>query len=369
MDLFSKVTIVNNVCIVALLVFVFINRKHIFKNNASGGTNYFQLWLLATLFSMFYMPVDGDVYNGYVSYNDYVISGVRYHMEDIYFWLMDHLPHNFYIYRFVIWGTASLFMVLTFKRLDCQSPFAMLVFISSCLIVCYYYLRNVLGFSILYYVVACICTYNKTTTARLMVDFVKYGLLLVATYFLHRSMPLYYAFVLLALFIPSNRYLIVLIVLLLTAIKFLLPSFVSQIMSSPILSQETVDLGAGYLEHSEGFAFNLMGRLMRFFWLLPYIFIMTHAALFIQGKSKADKRMNKPVETFLLISLFLFSSSFLFADTYSYSLHLRLLHTSFMPMMFFITKYLEDKRDKTVGHVFSFLLLTYYGMMLVSRIF
>ena len=179
MDLFGHLSTVNSICIFVLLILVFFNRKHIFVNDAKGGTNYFVLWLVATLFSTFYMPIDGDVYNGYYSYQEYLSSGMQYHMEAIYFWLMDHLPHNFYLYRFVIWGTASLFLVLTFKRLNCQSQLATLIFISSCLLICYYYMRNVLGFSILYYVVACICTYQRTSVGKLILDSFIYVLLLL----------------------------------------------------------------------------------------------------------------------------------------------------------------------------------------------
>lgn len=365
MDIFSNLSLVNTICIGVLWGVAFVNRNHIIRNNSAGGTSYFSLWLTATLFSVFYMPVDGDVYNGYLSYHEYVASGVQYHMEPIYFWLIDHLPHNFYIYRFVIWGTASLFMVMTFKKLNCQSPLAMLVFISSCLIVCYYYLRNVLGFSILYYVVASICMYKKEKHKRPVWDYIIYALLLVAAFFLHRSMPIYYAVVLLALFMPTNRYVILAIGVALPAISILVPSIIPTVLQSGILDQETAELGANYLEYSEGYDFNFMGRLLRFFWLLPYIYIMVIAVFTIPAKSSKERN---PVVVFLLISVFLFSSSFLFASQYSYSLHLRLLHTSFMPMIFFITKYLEDKRTITIGRIFTLLVLTYYGMVIASRI-
>lgn len=365
MDLIGHLDVVNSICIIVLWVLVFINRNHIFKDNSTGGTNYFVLWLIATLFSMFYMPVDGDVYTGYQFYYEYLASGNRHHMEDIYFWLMDHLPHNFYLYRFVIWGTASFFLVQTFKKLNCQSPLSTLVFVSSCLIICYYYLRNVLGFCILYYVVACICTEERSKGSRILFRYLWYALLLVASYFLHRSMPLYYAVVLVALFLPSNRYVILFLALLLPVVRLVVPSLVNTVMLSGILNQETVELGSGYLEYSEGYDYNFMGRLLRVFGLLPYIYVMVLGIFTLPTKRDRRKR---PMDVFLLTALFLFSSSFLFADQYSYSLHLRLLNTSFLPMTFFISKYMEDKRENNSGRVFSLLLIVYYALVLGSRI-
>lgn len=365
MNLFANYSIVNNICIGVLCFFIFLNKGHIFKNKATGGTNFFFLWLLATLFSTFYMPVNGDVYNGYQSYYDYLATGNQYHMEPFYFWLIDHLPQNYYLYRFVIWGTASLFLVLTFKKLNCQSQLATLVFISSCLIVCYYYLRNVLGFSILYYVVASLFSPHQQSKAKRYGFYILYAALLVATYFLHRSMPLYYAVVLLAIFLPSNKYAIILLALLFPTISFVVPSLVGTVMNLGILNQETAELAASYIEYSEGFDFNFMGRVLRFFWLVPYVIIMIVAILKLPKKIVNKKR---PIEVFLLTSLFLFSFSFIFANQFSNSLHLRILNTSFLPMSYFITMYLEDKRDKKIGHIFSLFLIAYYGMIVAGRL-
>ena len=356
MNLSSQYIYVNYFCILLLFIVVWYNRRFIFRNYSRGGSGYVLLWGVLTFFSVFYIPFEGDSYNTMYTYYEYIRSGEEYHLEQIYFWLMEVLPNNYFIWRFVVWGIASYFTVLTFKKLKCESQLATLVFISCTLITCFYYLRNCLGLSILYYVTASIATYEFKEIKSLLFDVIEYVTLIWFTYYLHNSMPLYYCVVLIAWILPSNAYFVLPLALLWPFMVSQLP-VVGDFLLNTLFTAEAQELSERYFEITEIDEFNFNGLMFRFLWLFPYAFIMAAGVISLKSMKESEKKI---VKVFLFSAIILFSSSFILNGQVSYSLQNRLLNTSFLPLSFFIVKYLEKRRTQIKCLIFSILILFYY---------
>lgn len=340
-----------------------MNRRSLFSNNSKKGTGYFVLWAFLSLFSVFYIPLDGDNYTDIALYNNYISNGVEHHLEPLYFWIMSVLPHSFFLYRFVVWGTAALFVVLTFKQLGIESQFSTIVFTLVCLLPCFYYLRNALGFSILYYVVTCILTHRKGPIGMRIRNYCIWGALLYLSYLTHTSMPLYYLIVLVAIFLPLNKYVATIFFIGLPVLGTFLMEFANIFMIYVTL--ETAEAGVGYLEKTEGYDFSMMGLAFQAFMLAPYIYSMYIATKdHIFGKDASDKNL----KFYLMATMVLFSSSFLFMGKASYSLHLRLLNTSFMPMAFFMALYFKNRRTEKNYKIIMTLILVYNFMQIYGII-
>ena len=136
--------ILNSMMIFMLVALIFYYRKSIFSIEPERKYGLHVLWLVLTLFSVFYQPEVGDSASTVDLYNNYIHGKVEYHLEPFYFRLMDILPESYYLWRFVIWGAASLFTCLTIKRIGINVNFASVIFVTTCLLPIFYYVRNIL---------------------------------------------------------------------------------------------------------------------------------------------------------------------------------------------------------------------------------
>ena len=85
-------------------------------------------------------------WKGYIYYKKYGHSGVY---EPFYEWLTDLTP-NYFIWRFIVWGVAVYLMVKTIYRLRANYS-ATFLFLTLLYAISFYKLRNVLGFSVMFW--------------------------------------------------------------------------------------------------------------------------------------------------------------------------------------------------------------------------
>lgn len=356
----DNLIIINNLCLFSIIAVIIANRKYFFGGD-NGGYSFIWLWLFLTLFSTFYTPIGGDSYTGIDGYWDYVKYGVSYHGEDIYLWLRRVISNSYRLYRFAIWGFASLFVCLSAKKIGANPRYTLLLFTVVSLIPCYYYLRNVTGFAVLYYVTLSISSYKYESTKKLIQNILLWGALLVLSYYLHNSMPLYYGVVLFALLIPLNKITLILFAVIVPLMGSVFSALSSWMISS-IFSIDLTSWAENYMEVSEGYDWNINGLLLHYFWLLPYFVLLIYSALTIK---KDDSRYDysKPM---LMASIILFSLSFFFSDRTSFSLQLRMQNTAFFPLTLFLVSHFEDKKDKEIYRFSIYAILIYTAYMLIT---
>ena len=77
-------------CILMLWIVIFVNRQHLFTDAKRTGTGWFVLWMVYTLYSVFYTPPTGDNYTSLQTYHAYW-GGIRWeylHYEEFHFKIM-----------------------------------------------------------------------------------------------------------------------------------------------------------------------------------------------------------------------------------------------------------------------------------------
>ncbi|MEE0624785.1 MAG: hypothetical protein UDG88_01830 [Muribaculaceae bacterium] len=120
---------------------------------------YFGLWLFIVLYSTFEFT-GGDFFHYVEIYKQIIQIKQEVHLEEFYCWLAVNLPHNFYIWRFVIWGLAAFFWVLTLRNLKQDVYFSGLWFV---LVVFFLFVgaRQSLCFSVQYYALSLYFKHNR----------------------------------------------------------------------------------------------------------------------------------------------------------------------------------------------------------------
>lgn len=157
------------------------------------------LWLGLLTFFMAILPIQsGDfAYYGIAFRN----GSYNFHLEDFYKWLWDAVDRNYLTWRAIVWGAATILLLLSIKRLNVNTYFAAFIFV----ITQWYFfgtMRNMLGFMAMFYGV--IVMLSRGSALRKMPEFIIGAAFIFASIFLHRSMFAYVAFMVLAL-IPFGK--------------------------------------------------------------------------------------------------------------------------------------------------------------------
>lgn len=346
--------LLNTLLCVGIAIMVFANYNNVFRNKNTGGTGFFILWLFMTVFAMFYCPEYGDTYNGALDLSEYVANGTKGHYEDFYYLPLKFLPHNYYAWRFFVWGIAAFFLVMCYYKLHCSSQYATVIFLTITLIPCFYYLRNCLGFALLYYSVILLCGFSLKSRKGWRTLIVAL-LLLGLSVFMHNSMPVYYLVVFLALICPFNYVTVVASIILFPILHRYMPDLASTFLSQNFISEETSELGFGYLSRDNSFNYNLNGFLLLILQFLPF-FIVYFSAM---KNMKEDENDYKVKKIFFQISYLLVYVAFCFYQTASNHLFLRFINTCTLPIALVLVFYLTDKR-KTQLNKYVIGSLTFY---------
>ena len=316
-------------CLIVLNLLVFINLRSVIYNKKGIYTNYCVLWLFITAFSLYYRPLDGDFWS---SLNDFIGQGNLYseHMETIYLWLKDLLDSNYLLWRFIVWGLAAVWLVLIFKKLDIHPAIATVCFLVFGLLNSFYYMRNSLGFGILYFSIA---YYTINSRINVRSRFFVLLFLSIISYFFHKSMPLYILCSYIALFLNFNKKILFSLLLLFPILYFLLNELSVAILSAGFWQN---DSGLSYLNVENDVYVNWKGMLELIIHYVPFIYIIY---CFFRYDIKSDDREFYARRSFFIIFFLLAYLSFLFYGQGSKHLHLRFWNTAMYPFSIFIALY------------------------------
>lgn len=342
----------NVFIMVILCLFVFLNRKSI--TTPSYETKYGNLVLLIfpVLFSLYYRPLDGDFWASIPEVEGYGNEWVN-HFEPFYTWLSEVVGHNYIMWRLIIWGAASAIVLAIYRKLRINNGLAIVSFFSFALIDCFYYLRNSLGFAVLYLAGAVFLTSKKISIKKISIII---GMLFLS-WFLHRSMPLYIFLFAVAIFVPRKR-----IWLLTMLIAFPLLYGAIVFLSDWLLSVSMwmdAEHGLSYLQSSE-YKITIYGAISELIRYMPFLYIIYN--YIIQVSETTDRAES----FFFLIAFILMYASFLFlGQVNQFGLQARLWNTAMMPFTFFIALYFQNHAGSKVCKNFVRLTVFAYAWQII----
>ena len=187
----GKLTLIN---LFLWLILVYVYRSEYFRTTNRPG-KYELIGFIAILFSTFAFS-EADTYHYEYIYDKMVLYNVRIHIEEFYFWLVQVLPQNYYIWRLAIWGSAALIYIKVCKVNKLDSRIVGLIF-PLILIQQFAVTRGCLGITLFLLGASVFIKREKQNKAL----YIWSVFAIVASLFLHKSLPLFIAIAALA-FIP-----------------------------------------------------------------------------------------------------------------------------------------------------------------------
>lgn len=347
-------SIQNVVCILLLLFMVLVNYKSLYYNNYRSKCGYLIFGLFITLFSVYYRPIGGDFWFSYEEFQKGDSLQIE-HMENIYVWLKKNLNYNYLLWRLIVWGSASIFIVTSFKKIKIDSSLAIVVFLTFALVQCFYYLRNSLAFSILYFGVV---LYTTRTKRNNLLSWTIIIFIIAISWYFHKSMPLYIILSIIAMFIPLRKGYILGSIIIFPLLYYGVYGISESFLSSDIWM---TDYGLRYLEAENSLYINWRGYVMLMIKYIPYIYI---SIVYLKSFTRSEKTQ----KTFFLITYMLIYLSFLFMYQGSNHLSSRLYNTAMLPFSFFIASYIKEHKKERNTKVFIYITIMVYFISYVISI-
>ncbi len=346
----SERTILQVLFNIILWFIVFLySRKQIYSTK-DNTRNYFFLGFITILFSTFGFN-SGDYLNYASLYENLVKSQFIIHVEPFYFWLCKVLPDNYFIWRFAIWGLATIFFIKTFKRTNCSPKFATLIFVLI-LMWTFNNLRNALGYSVLLYgtVLFIFPSKNKSTSHL-------WGIIWIfLSFFLHKSMFMYILIMGFAL-IPLGKKLFITSLLAFPILYKSVTIISSYILLNSFANETSQESGTGYLESDFRAEANINGLIQIIITRLPIFILLFYSFRNIFFKKEQIQYGSK---VFLQYTYWLVYISYLFmGQDVSAFLSNRLWDASLYPFTIFLAIYLYTKpRSRFIKNCFYLLILS-----------
>ena len=319
--------------LVLWLLLVFINKSVYFQRNTHKA-KYHILYLLTCLFCTFAFS-EADTYHYHTIYDNMLFFNERVHVEPFYYWLIQTLPHNYYIWRFAVWGTALVLMIECCKRYNLDPSTVSFVF-PIILLQQFAITRGALGITLFLYSLSFIL---KPSNNKLF----SYLLAIIGcttAFYLHKSLPLF-VFLFLLSFFPLNKQTLILLIILFPLLRRFVSPVVFDVLGSNIFSEGTIGFATSYLESEQSKAnFNGIIRLT-----IDYIprFLLFYALI----KEFVFKNicMTKPMRILFQYSFVLFYIALLFLgqNTSSFVTN-RTLHMMCFPLLIVVSYYLHTTR-------------------------
>lgn len=356
MEQFAPNSLLDGFCMTAVIVVAIYN--YYCMRKGKNGTGYLFFVIFIFLFSLFYRPVGGDFWGYLIDYQSGIDVEFYYkHMESIYYWLMELIPNNYLLWRTAIWFPAAVFIALIYKRLRIDSANTTVFFLAFALLQSYYYLRNSLGFSVLCFGMVFFCAqYGSKNKIR---NWILAIALMGCTWFLHRSMPLYIFFAILAIILPFRKKYVIWALVAMPILYGLVLLFAPGLLNVDGIWTDNV--GMAYLEVQNTFTSN---------WKGIFSYVIKHAPIVYFYIIAFSKPLSKEspdfiyYKVFLLYSFFIYCLSFLFLGQASIHLHNRFYYTSLFSFAFVVSLYFKHNLKSKQCDTFILLMSVYYAWSL-----
>ena len=333
----------NLLCLFVLLFIVFLNRRSLFNPDATSGTGFFALWLVMTLYCMFYAPPAGDNFSSIETYISYK-SGVAeeyLHLEPIYFRIMDIVP-SYLAWRCVIWGSGCLLLVLLLKRMKLDAHIATIVVLYFCMKLLYYQ-RACPAYVLLYWAMFLFVEFDKSISRinfKKLYPLMAIGLLYLTLSF-HTTMPFYVLMTVAAVLVPKSRSWAVISLLGVAVVSALLPYVISGFLEH--VSEETVQTAELYLSIAKkGDAANALGLFVQIVTQSPFYIMLVY---FLWNIDSAKFEYTKMEKCLLMNVLFLITAGIVMASM-SVTIRAKFFVAAQLPWGLFLASLYTRKRTE-----------------------
>ena len=241
--------------LVCLFIYIMMLAKSwpVYKSYTGHSNNYTFAFLGILLYSVLGF-LEWDTYHYYIMYEDMVNGYFSIHVEEIYFWLIKALPHNYLLWRLCIWGTATILMIWSAKKLKLNSN--TFCFIAAALFITRLAVsRSGLGIALL---VFCSILLIQSFEKKRVIPILIAGTGIILSTHLHSSMPIFVGCMILAFVLPFNKKTILISLVLFPLLYVSLMQLLGPIMSYLSLNEEQASFISQYIE-SEKLATNALG--------------------------------------------------------------------------------------------------------------
>ena len=319
----------------------------VYRGVISNNKDYLFVFLLLALFSTFAYG-EADFYHYQFHYDMMKHYDVKSISEPIYFWIAKNLPDNYFIWRFSIWGTAALFMVLSLKIVGVNASCAGLM------LPIYFWAqfsltRGGLGFAIITLSFAMFFSESKLAKIFALVA-------VSSSIFFHHSIAAFLLIVPLALITPLHSKLIRFSLLLFPVLYLGMMVGTNYLLDLNFLNSETEQLAEHYFEGAKA-SVNVFGAIFDILHFSGQLTMLYLAMNFVLN-NKAN--INKVVVALFKYGYILVYISFLFYGQGTSSfLSSRFLHASTFPLVIVYSYYLTYHRMNKTDRLALLLLGSY----------
>lgn len=293
---------------------------------------YLFFFVFVVIFSVFGYA-DWDFYGYQQIFNNIKKTGDDIYLEPIYIWIIKNISSNYYWWRLIVWGSATLFTLLCIRRLKLDVKVSLCIFSLFYLVSAFFYLRVSLGLSIMFLGLSYII---KPSHSRRMA--ILWGIVLILlSYFFHRSMFVAILFLFIAFIKLSRKQVVISLIafpFLVIVVNNLLEYIVGGNLSSFGTNMQIGEKMTGYAS-AEMKNFNINGIIMQLVYYIPVVL-----ALFYVVREVTFKCVSLPnyIHTFYSYWYCMTYLAFLFyfQDT-SYWLFMRFMAMAYFPMVIVLT--------------------------------
>ena len=334
-------------CDIFWLIAFLICLPSIKKETTTG--KYFFLWLFIALYSTFEFT-GGDFYHYLAIYkNNISTTFERSHLEAFYYWLIQILPHDYYIWRFTVWGLAGFFWIQAIKNLKQNVRFAGLMFL---LIVFFFFVggRQALCFSVLYYALT---IYYKEGVYKFK-NAIIFLILIVCSYFLHKTAIVYILIMFISM-LPLGKRTLLLSIILFPVIYKIFDSlsylFISEYSA---FNEESATSMESYME-GETYTRNIFGQIHLFINRFPILLLLIYLIrrVFINN----DFIPKIYIILLRMIYILIYISYLFVGRNISAYIAPRFWDASLFPLTLFAAGYMYNKRQARFFRICFYLLL------------
>lgn len=239
---------------------VYYKQNKLYRQKYSNEIIWTGLFIFVTLFCVFaYTSADFYHYRNLIG--KMTITHKNKHFETIYYWLLCNINFTYFVWRFIVWGLATFLMIQSLKRLAIPARY------SCCAVVLFYLttiyvFRGSLGIAIMFYGITLL--FNPIKTNHLF-SYLLGLILIVISYYFHRSMPLLFALIPLS-FIKPNKKIIILSILLFPVMVFVTGYILEYIILNGVngMSDDFSNKAISYSK-TDIFEINIKGYIRKLF--------------------------------------------------------------------------------------------------------
>lgn len=330
-----------------LLILALYKYKGVYAGKMTTSNNYLLVFLLLVAYATFAYG-EADFYHYQFHYDMMKHYGMKSLAEPVYLWIAQTLPDNYYIWRFSVWASAALLMILSLKNVKVNANCAGLM-LPLYFWVQFSITRGALGFAIMIFSLT--FAFGSGTKKRMIVI-----LTILLSVFFHNSIAAFLLLLPIAFVLPLNSKVLKLSLLIFPVLYFAVMMTTKYLLDINILENGAELLAEKYMERADeklnigGIVFDALhfsGQLLMLF--LAARFVVSH-----------KKEINKAVVLLFKYGYILIYISFLFyGQSTSSFISSRFLHASTFPLVVVYSYYMSNHRVNRTDRIALFLLGAY----------